>query len=62
MRKAGTVTWTTECTTPQGTVRSEGAAHYAGERMEATFKSRTSRGGAPSEASEHVTGYRLGPY
>jgi hypothetical protein len=60
-RKGGTVSWATECTTPQGTIRSEGTAHCDGDRMEATFESRTAQGGAPSETSEHVTGHGLGP-
>ncbi|HEX5319309.1 MAG TPA: hypothetical protein VFW46_09140 [Stellaceae bacterium] len=46
-RKGGTVSWATECTTPQGTIRSEGTAHYGGDRMVATFKSRTAQGGTP---------------
>jgi len=31
-RKGGTVSWATECTTPQRTIRSEGTAHYDGDR------------------------------
>src|SRR4029077_6446086 len=34
-RNGATVTWTGTCTTGQGTVRSEGMAHYSGDTMQA---------------------------
>ena len=61
-RRGGTVSWATTCTMPEGTLHSEGTAHYTGERMEADFTSRTTRPGAPPiDASSHVEGRYLGP-
>jgi|SRR5579884_1578953 len=62
-RNGGTVSWVTTCTTPDATVHSEGTARYSGDRMDASFRSRTTprRGGQPMEASNTVTGRYLGP-
>src|ERR1700727_3723903 len=41
----GTVTWETSCTQPDGSVvHSDGVAHYTGDTMEATLKTRVSGG------------------
>ena len=59
----GTVRWESNCTQPDGSVvHSDGAAHYTGDTMEATVKTRVSGGtGGTSETSQHVTGRYLGP-
>ncbi|HTZ36951.1 MAG TPA: DUF3617 family protein [Stellaceae bacterium] len=59
----GTVRWATDCTQPDSqTVHAEGVAHYAGNTMEATLKTRVSGGKAPpSETTQHITGRYLGP-
>jgi hypothetical protein len=59
----GTVTWETSCTQPDGSVvHSDGVAHYSGNAMEATLKTRVSGGtGGTSETTQHVTGHYLGP-
>jgi hypothetical protein len=58
----GTVRWETTCTQPDSSVvHSEGVAHYAGDTMEATLKTRVSGGNAPvSETSQHITGRYMG--
>jgi hypothetical protein len=61
-RDGGTVRWLTTCTTPQGKVRSEGVAHYRGDRMEATMTTHmVAPGGHAQDSSQHVTGRYLGP-
>ncbi|HYM72005.1 MAG TPA: DUF3617 family protein [Stellaceae bacterium] len=61
--QGGTVTWETTCTEADGSVaHSEGVAHYTGNTMEATMKTRISGGGnRPTETSQHITGRYLGP-
>lgn len=61
-RHGGSVSWIIDCQSPHGAMHSEGEAHYYGDSMEATFKSRTSPNGAPTETSQHITGRYLGPY
>lgn len=61
-RTGNAVSWVTSCTTPDGTSRSEGTAHYTGDLMEADTKTRTTRqNGPPLEVTNHVTGRYLGP-
>jgi len=59
----GTVRWETNCTPQGGTlVHSEGVAHYLGDMMEATVKTRISSNGGPAnETTQHMTGRYLGP-
>lgn len=58
----GTVTWQTDCTEADGSaIHSEGVAHYTGDAMDATMKTRVSGGNAgPSETTQHITGRYLG--
>jgi uncharacterized protein DUF3617 len=58
----GNVRWETTCSQPDGSVlHSEGTAHYAGDKMEATMKTRVSGGtGGMNESSQHITGRYLG--
>ena len=62
-RSGTTVSWATACTAPDGGVsRTEGAARYTGERMEANTRTRTTRqNGVPLEVSNHIVGRYLGP-
>jgi hypothetical protein len=60
-RRGGSISWIMGCQSPQGTTHSEGDAHYDGDTMEATFKTRISQPGAPPESSQHVTGRYIGP-
>jgi Protein of unknown function (DUF3617) len=61
-RSGGTITWATTCTMPDGVLHSEGTAHYTGERIEADFRTRTTRpDGPPMKATSHVVGRYLGP-
>jgi hypothetical protein len=61
-RGAGTLTWATSCTTPDGTSRSEGAARFNADRIEADTKTRTTRqNGAALEVTNHIVGRYLGP-
>ena len=59
----GTVTWETTCAQPDGGVaHSTGVAHYTGDTMDATLKTRVSGGtGGTSETTQHLTGRYLGP-
>jgi hypothetical protein len=61
--KDGTVTWETTCSQSDGSVvHSDGVAHYTGDTMEATLKTRVSGGtGGASETTQHITGRYLGP-
>jgi hypothetical protein len=61
--KDGTVTWETTCPRSDGSVvHSDGAAHYTGNTMEATMKTRVSGGtGGINETTQHITGRYLGP-
>lgn len=59
---AGTVRWVTSCATPQGTVHSDGTAHYTGDKMEATLITRSvDPAGKAQESSQRITGRYLGP-
>src|ERR1700753_362777 len=58
----GTVTWESSCAQSDGSVvHTDGVAHYTGNTMEATLKTRVSGGtGGTSETAQHVTGHYLG--
>ena len=60
--KDGTVTWETSCAQSDGSVvHADGVAHYTGDTMEATIKTRSTGGtGGTSETSQHITGRYLG--
>ncbi|MBV8778307.1 MAG: DUF3617 family protein [Alphaproteobacteria bacterium] len=62
-KHGGAVQWESTCSQPDGAVvQLDGAAHYSGDKMEATFKTRISGGGNPtSETSQHISGRYLGP-
>jgi len=61
-RNGGTITWSTTCTTPQGTVRSEGVAHYRGDTMEGTMTTRVpTANGQTMDNTQRITGRYLGP-
>jgi hypothetical protein len=61
--KDGTVTWEASCPQSDGSVvHSDGVAHYTGDTMEATLKTRVSGGtGGTSETTQRITGRYLGP-
>lgn len=61
-KNGNTVTWETSCTQSDGSVvHADGVAHYTGDRMEATMKTRVTGGtGGTSESSQHITGRYLG--
>jgi len=60
-RTGATVTWTGTCTTGQGPVRSEGVAHYSGDRMEANLMTHVpGAGGQGMKTTQHITGHYLG--
>src|SRR5215831_10373649 len=59
-KNGNTVTWETSCPQSDGSVvHSDGVAHYTGDKMEATMKTRVT--GGISESSQHITGRYLGP-
>ena len=61
-RNGGTVTWTGSCATAQGTVRSEGVAHYSGDTMEANLTTQVpAANGQAMKTTQHITGHYLGP-
>ena len=62
MQRSGpTITWSASCTTGQGTVRSDGVAHYAGNAMEATLTTHVpGHGGAVMDTKQRITGRYLG--
>jgi hypothetical protein len=61
-REGATITWSTSCTTAQGTVRSDGVARYAGNSMEATLTTHVpGQGGAVMNTTQRITGRYLGP-
>jgi hypothetical protein len=62
-KNGNTVTWETSCPRSDGSVvHADGVAHYTGDTMEATMKTRVSGGtGGISEAAQHITGRYLGP-
>ncbi|MBV8493756.1 MAG: DUF3617 family protein [Alphaproteobacteria bacterium] len=60
-RNGATVTWTGTCTTAQGTVRSEGVAHYSGDTMEANLTTQVpGANGQAMNTTQHITGHYLG--
>ena len=60
-RKGGRVSWATTCTTAQGSVRSQGVARYAGERMEANLITQVPQAdGRTMETRQHIAGRYLG--
>jgi uncharacterized protein DUF3617 len=61
-RDGGTINWATICTTAQGTVRSQGVAHYTGDKMEASLSTQVPQAdGRTMDTSQHITGRYLGP-
>jgi hypothetical protein len=61
VRNGGTVTWATTCTTAQGSVRSQGVARYAGERMDGTLITQVPQAnGGTMETKQSITGRYLG--
>ena len=61
-RNGATITWSASCTTGQGTVRSDGVAHYAGNAMEAALTTHVpGQGGAVMDTKQRITGRYLGP-
>jgi hypothetical protein len=60
-RNGGTVSWATTCTTRQGSVRSQGVARYAGERMDGTLITQVPQAnGRTMETKQQITGRYLG--
>jgi hypothetical protein len=61
-RNGATITWSSSCTTAQGTVRSDGVARYAGNSMDATLTTHVpGQGGAVMDTRQRITGRYLGP-
>ena len=61
-RQGATITWSSSCTTGQGTVRSDGVANYRGNSMEATLTTHVpGQGGAVMDTRQRITGRYLGP-
>jgi len=61
-RNGGTINWSTACTSQQGTVRSEGVAHYHGDTMDATMITHVPTGGGQTMTNnQKITGRYLGP-
>jgi hypothetical protein len=61
-RSAGTITWSTTCTSQQGTIRSEGVAHYHGNTMDGTMTTHVPTGAGQSMTNTmKITGRYLGP-
>src|SRR5262249_49373137 len=61
-RNGGTITWSTSCTTQQGTVHSDGEAHYHGDTMDATMTTRVPvASGQSMDNVQRITGRYLGP-
>ena len=61
-RTGATVSWSNTCTTQQGTVRSEGVAHYAGDTMEADLTTHIPQpDGRTMQTSQRITGRYQGP-
>jgi hypothetical protein len=60
-RNGATVTWTGTCTTGQGAVRSEGAARYSGDTMQANLTTQVpGANGQTMNTTQHITGHYLG--
>ena len=60
-RNGATVTWTGTCTTGQGTVRSEGMAHYSGDTMQANLTTQVpGANGQTMKTTQHITGHYVG--
>jgi hypothetical protein len=60
-RNGATVTWTGTCTTGQGTVRSEGMAHYSGDTMQANLTTQVpGANGQTMKTTQHITGHYIG--
>jgi hypothetical protein len=61
-RNGGTITWSTTCTSQQGTVRSEGVAHYHGDTMDGTMTTHVPTGSDQTMTNnQKITGRYLGP-
>ena len=60
-RNGGTVSWTGTCTTAQGTVRSEGVAHYSGDTMQADLTTQVpGANGQTLKTTQRITGRYVG--
>jgi hypothetical protein len=60
-RNGATVTWTGTCATGQGAVRSEGTAHYSGDRMQANLTTHVpGANGQTMKTTQHITGHYIG--
>src|SRR5258707_641340 len=60
-RNGATVTWTGTCATGQGAVRSEGTAHYSGDRMQANLTTHVpGANGQTMQTTQHITGHYIG--
>ena len=60
-RNGATISWTGTCATAQGTVRSEGVAHYSGDTMEANLTTQVpGANGQAMKTMQHITGHYLG--
>ena len=61
-RNGPAITWAMTCTNPQGGVRSDGVAQYAGDTMEATMISHLpGADGKLTDLTQHITGRYVGP-
>jgi hypothetical protein len=60
-REGATISWTGTCATGQGTVRSEGAARYSGDTMEANLTTHVpGANGQAMKTTQHITGHYVG--
>lgn len=61
-RRGSTISWSTTCTGPDGTTRSEGSAQYNADRIEATAVTRTSGPNMqPIDITNRISGRHVGP-
>ena len=61
-RNGPAITWSMICTNPQGAVRSDGVAQYAGDTMEATMISHLpGADGKLTDLTQHINGQYVGP-
>ena len=60
-RDGATISWTGTCATGQGTVRSEGVAHYSGDTMQANLTTHVpGANGQAMKTTQHITGHYVG--
>ena len=57
--RGGAVTWSTTCTTPQGTFQSQGTAQYSADRMTGTLSTYVPMIGG--QVTQRISGRYLGP-